>query len=58
MVKVKLLSSSSFKVKNSRIIYWQDKKEKSIIIIPIVGVKNLFCLNNVIGYYQRGKKLL
>lgn len=58
MVKVKLLNSSSFKVKNSRIIYWQDKKEKSIIIIPIVDVKHLFCLNNVIGYYQRGKKII
>lgn len=53
---------SYFKVKNNRIIYFKNVPEApnnySIFVLPMVSLSNLFCINDTVGYYENGKKII
>lgn len=64
-MKVKMRESqavSYFKVKNNRIIYFknvpEDPNNYSIFVLPMISLSNLFCINNTVGYYENGKKVI
>ena len=53
---MKLQNSNSFKIKNNHLIYL--KKRGGMFILPILELKNLFCIDKTIGYYEKGKKII
>jgi TrbB protein len=56
---MKIFNSKFFKIKNNRIIYFNpDELNPSVFILPIANINNLFCIDNEIGYFENGRKII